>query len=299
MPVDPPADASEPSARTKPQVSDLGQLISPILAAISERRVFAASPAWIELAVTVKVIDLMAPLAKPLTENLPDVLKVLARAMELVVESPEVQHEKPDPARIAGIRAGIERLKADAGTAGRLGKETERFLVGTLTARLVDNFELYLAQMLTRVLLKYPGPIEKMQVSVAELRECASVDDAVARIVEKKVHELTFDGLPAVTAYLDRYFSVKIDSDSEHYKKVLLLTEVRHLVTHNGGRVTRRFLERTKVENLALGAEYPLSWTELQAGAKAIFAIADEIDHKLLVDLKLLNASNPNALASE
>lgn len=133
---------------------NIGQLLEPLLTAVSKRqRAGVASPAWVEVALTVAMINAFAPILKPLTERLPDVIKVLAGAFDCLVRSPEVQ-ESNDPELVPQLRDRIARLSADARKAPpTFGAEIERFLLETLTARLVGNFEFYLEQMVTRVLL--------------------------------------------------------------------------------------------------------------------------------------------------
>jgi len=189
-------------------------------------------------------------------------------------------------------RERLETFRTEAlALAGAETKEMaprfERFWLEMLVSRIADHFEFYLTQILSRILRQYPEALGTSQIQVRELLECRDLEDAIGRAVEKKVHELSFSGLSGIAGFLDKQLGAPIDTKSRHFAAVAELIEVRHLIVHNNGRVSRIFLARTSRTDLKVGDFFPLALHWVQNGLDSLGALVNELDRVLISHFKL------------
>jgi len=219
-----------------------------------------------------------------------ELLPALPALIDLVSES---SLDSPLPAE------QLHELKQQAETLAHLqwpvelGKIAERFCLETMATRLTDLFEYYLAQILTRALRTHPGALGDAQIPVQELLECGSIDEALDRKIERKVHDLIFAGLADIIEYLERQFRVTIDRATPSYRLVCEVVEVRHLIVHNNGKVDRRFIRQTGRRDLKLGSDYPLDWQWASSTLHAFSDVTRSIDSAFVRQFRLTQISGP------
>lgn len=222
---------------------------------------------------------------KQIQNATPILLAAIPELPPLVDRMKELWPEVPDDA-LAKLKAGLSQL-ASAKLSFATGGVLERFCLETFVTRQIDSFESYLSQIVERCLRAHPDALGDSQISLRELRECASIDDAIARRIEHKVRDLTFSGLAGIVDFLKKVFGIDINSKTDSYRAVCEAIEVRHLIVHKGSKVDRVFISRTGRSTLTIGELYPLDWNFARGMLDALSAVTEDIDRAVIQRLRI------------
>src|SRR6185437_10684245 len=88
-----------------------------------------------------------------------------------------------------------------------------------------------------------------------------------------------------------RHFKKKkwptVDLDTPINKSASEYLEVRNIIVHNSGRVSKLFLRRTNRQDLQLNSEFPLSIDYVDQGSEALQQLASELDFAILSHFNL------------
>lgn len=191
--------------------------------------------------------------------------------------------DKVPPDKLAEWRAGLAHI-SERQRKGEM-PDLSRLAMEMLVGRIVDRFELFLTQALSRRLRRLPASIGAMQVEVRTLLDCKDLDEAIGRAVEKKVYDLSFAGLPEIAEFLRKPVGVHIDTNSKTFEDVRELVEVRHLIAHHGGNVSRRFTSKTRRSDVKIGEPFPLDPQWILDGVRSLAHLAEEIYLGLAADI--------------
>ena len=217
---------------------------------------------------------------KKLQEGAPTFIQALPELPPLVDRLKQLWPEVPEQT-CNELKESLTALAA-ANLSFEFGGSAERFCLETMITRLIDSFEYYLTQIVARCLRTYPDALGDSQISIRELRECGSIDEAVDRRIERKVHDLTRAGLTGIADFLNKRFGADIDRKTDSYRVVCEAIEVRHLILHKEGMVDRIFISRTDRSDLSLGQLYPLDWKFALATLDAFSDVAVSIDSAII-----------------
>lgn len=222
---------------------------------------------------------------KHLQNGAPTLIKALSELPPLVDRLKELWPELPEQTRDQ-LKKSLTALAA-ADLSFEVGGTAERFCLETMITRLIDSFEYYLSQIVARCLRAYPDALGDSQISIRELRECDSIDEAVDRRIERKVHDLTRAGLTGVADFLKKQFGADIDRETASYRTVCEAIEVRHLIVHKEGKVDRIFISRTGRADLSIGQLYPLDWQFALVALDAFSDVTAGIDTVIIRQFNL------------
>jgi len=194
-----------------------------------------------------------------------------------------------------------------------------RLILETAITRAVDNFNHYITQMLYRTFTERPETLRTEQIPVRDALECATREELISYVAEKKVTGLGHKGLSDIVDYLNRNLSLEFDESEKCYLQACAIVELRNIIVHHGGRVTNRFIERTKTstfdvndvfpinvppvasleenktsrKNLyALGGQFPLSETFIVSQLAVLTIVARMIDGRFIDKLGLSTVEN-------
>jgi hypothetical protein len=209
---------------------------------------------------------------------------VLAELADLVRTHPDIKRDPFANRQLRRMERQFRALRRMSDTPSfkiDVIAELERAWLEMLICKVVDAFEFYLGAVLRRCLKKNPAAIPDASIRVQDLLNSTDISDAIDRIIDKQVYDASFTGLPGIADYLERRFGTKIDRKTASYAAVLEVIEVRHLIVHNGSRVSKRFLERTKLK-LARDALFPVSRKYILDAVDAVLDVSEELDGLLL-----------------
>jgi hypothetical protein len=86
-----------------------------------------------------------------------------------------------------------------------------------------------------------------------------SRDDLQDLMIEKLVFGMSWRGdLKQRLESLNKTFGITLDT-SKVVPYIQILEKVRNIVVHNGGRVSQEFIDRTRIRDVSIGDNYPVS----------------------------------------
>jgi hypothetical protein len=154
----------------------------------------------------------------------------------------------------------------------------ERLCGEFVTCQTVDAFMYYLSQILRRVFMRYPECLGGAQADVREVLECADKNEFIQRVVDRKVHSLSYKGLRGIVDYLNRELGLGFDATTQAFQEVCEFFEVRNIIVHNGGFVSQLYLRRTGRTDLQAGDQYPLTKEYVITQAMKLLDLAKQLD---------------------
>ncbi len=161
--------------------------------------------------------------------------------------------------------------------------EFKRVYLQILVSRDIESFEYYLSEILRRVFVHKPETLRTAeQVSVREVLEAGEMNEFIKRIAEKKVIELGYESLEGIMKYLNERLGLDLDTQTKEFRAAKEYIEVRHIIAHNGGRVSELLLRRTGRIDLNVNDFFPLTAEYVSNGSSALRELARVIDTKIV-----------------
>lgn len=117
-------------------------------------------------------------------------------------------------------------------------------LLEMFLSRIVDNFQVYLTEIIRMVLLKRPEILSgrKQEISLGYILGFNSIESLTQEIIETRVNSLSYDGFGEIEAWCTRRGIPLVVPDGDR-DKVVELIAIRNLIVHNRGVVDDRFLK--------------------------------------------------------
>jgi hypothetical protein len=115
---------------------------------------------------------------------------------------------------------------------------------------LVSYFESLEADLLSFYYLKYPAalPSEGKMLSLADLREIGSVDEAEKVLIMKEIDAFLHEGTEGQIEYFTKRFKVDLKCTKPYLNSLVEVILRRNLVVHNNGIVNKVYLKRVDSE---------------------------------------------------
>ena len=79
--------------------------------------------------------------------------------------------------------------------------------------------------------------------------------DLVAAIVERKVNELSYQGMNDLYRFFDEKLKLPLCTNPDDFKRVALLNDIRNVITHNRGIVNQIFKQKQPNYPAELGSQ--------------------------------------------
>lgn len=182
---------------------------------------------------------------------------------------------------------GPEKKGARSGAQAKLDKEMEEHmsLVCELIAcRSVDNFLIYLSELLALVLGCYPGVLDlsKVQVDLAFVLSQPDIQTVRTLYMEKKIREMSYWSLKDLASYLRDRFKFKLFDNEAERQSATNVIEERNLLVHNQGVVDRAFKERAPRHPANIGDRIKYGPKKLLECIRLVEKLALSIDRRAL-----------------
>lgn len=163
-----------------------------------------------------------------------------------------------------------------------------------LVARNVEAFEYYLSQILMRTFLHRPETLKTSEkVTVREVLETRTMDEFTKWAADRKIVDLSFEGLRGIVRYLQQELDVKVNDQTEDFRIAAEFIEVRHIIAHNAGRVSNLFLKRTNRSDLKSGDNFPLTVDYLNQASTSLRNVAEDLDISIVSHFDLPTGKTP------
>lgn len=189
--------------------------------------------------------------------------------------------------RMAEARDKYERIRADSlAHFDDEGWETISHEVSV--TRDVGALNHYLTQILSRVFRERPEALKTSEtVEVREVLDCVDLDEFREQRAQRRVEKLSYLGLRTLLEDLETKLGLVVDIDAAALAIAVEFIEVRNILAHSDGLVTRIFLSRTEREDLTEGQRFPLTSEYYYAGNDALRNVVVAIDTKIVEHFRL------------
>jgi hypothetical protein len=139
-------------------------------------------------------------------------------------------------------------------------KRFARFVMEMMLVRGTDNFLTYVSELLALVFTSRPETLKSGEtVKLEEILQYPTMDDLVKRLAERRVERLSYQGMKDLQKDLAEKLNFEIFPSSEPFSRAVRIIEIRNLLVHNRGVVSRTFQTRTGDSSLAIGSLFELS----------------------------------------
>lgn len=127
------------------------------------------------------------------------------------------------------------------------------FLNQIMLSRAIESFDLYLTTILRDIFLVKPEILKSEgSIDVASIIEAGTYDDLIWRIVERKVHELSYKSLGELRKFVATRTGIELFPTTAAFEMTIIASEIRNLIAHNDCVVNDLFQLRTKGVSIQL-----------------------------------------------
>lgn len=114
-----------------------------------------------------------------------------------------------------------------------------------ILCRSVDNYLTYLSDLLAVVFQTRPETLRSSEkVPLDLVLKDPSMDVLVGMLAERKVNELSYQGMRSIAEYLSDHLGFELFESTEDLEKAVEYIEYRNLIAHNRGTINRVFVSR-------------------------------------------------------
>lgn len=175
---------------------------------------------------------------------------MVAKIDEISVQAAKALVKSDAYADIGGYADTIS--KGGAGTGHFMQRHRDIFMEMFL-CRSVDNYLCYVAELLHAIFLAKPEALRSSEQERLDfVLKHSSMDSLVTVIAEKRVHQLSYQGMEAIADYFKDRLGLDMFEGEEDKKTTVDLIQKRNLIVHNRGVVNAIYLAKG-APGLAIG----------------------------------------------
>jgi hypothetical protein len=155
-------------------------------------------------------------------------------------------------------------------------------LLQAIFSRIVDNFEVYLVDILREVLKQKPEILRSRQqnITLEYLLQFQKIEDLIQDIIERKVNSLSYKGFLDIKQWYEEK-GIPLIVDKEHSQGVVEIIAMRNIIVHNRGRVDEKYLRAIPTSSIKIGELRELSVDYLFSTLSILNTIVSETDHEI------------------
>ena len=160
-----------------------------------------------------------------------------------------------------------------------------------MTQRIVDSALVYVTSLLTLIFNKRPEPLQRFsekEVKVADVLRWATKEELVHDIIDKRVMELSYQGVRQLNDTLKRVLALPLVTNDEDLLFLVEMVELRNIVTHNRGIINRAYCDRMKVDYGRVGETINHAWVTENAQLMNLFRIIADLDTRAIEKFTLV-----------
>ncbi len=154
-------------------------------------------------------------------------------------------------------------------------------LLNALLPMAIGAFEVLVGRLAGVYYVKRPGVLDasNKEFSLDDLLQFDSIEDARKDAIERRVEALLIQGLDEWSKWFSRKgLDINLSQLSVNWNETVELFQRRHIIVHNAGRVSKRYLDRlsplySSSDLPALGTEPPISTNYVQAALDNVLVL--------------------------
>jgi hypothetical protein len=165
-------------------------------------------------------------------------------------------------------------------------------LLQAFLARFVDNFEVYLVDILREVLQQKPEILSSRHqtVTLEHLLQFQTIDDLIQDIIENKVNSLSYKGFSDLHQWYEEK-GIPLVVKREHEQAIIEMIATRNIIVHNRGRVDERYLRTVPTSTCKIGELRELEVDDLFNGLSILNNIVSATDQEIAQKFNLATHS--------
>lgn len=172
-----------------------------------------------------------------------------------------------------------ELATTDPGPRTRALRQSRQELLEMFLSRLVDNFQVFIVDIVRAVLHEKPEILKsrQQQVSIEYILEFESVDDLVQDLIEGKVNSLTYEGFRDLQDWCDAK-GIPLLVPEDQTDAITDLIGLRNLIVHNRCVVDAKYLRTVSGSDLEIGERVEIDIDEVFEHLNLLNTIANTTD---------------------
>jgi len=144
------------------------------------------------------------------------------------------------------------------------------------------HLDAFLADCMRCGLVQRPDLLARdKQVKWGQVLKCRNWDSLIEHFSEDYVFEFTWKTMTERVAHLRSALNLELTFSEERIARLQRASHVRHILIHNGGRVSKEFITRTGESHLTIGRPIPL----LPIYAKELRLLSGQLADDLFVTI--------------
>lgn len=164
-----------------------------------------------------------------------------------------------------------------------------------LLCRLVDNFLIYLSNVISLIYLAEPDRLRSAKINITADDLFFATDMKILRnlVIERHVRDLAYRGLESLNKYLAQrdQLDFQLFPNKEDRKFFSDMVEIRNLIVHNRGVINATFLERVNyLEGQAIGEQPEIPGAMLDDTVELTCRLVFNIDQRVIAKFRLATA---------
>lgn len=158
-------------------------------------------------------------------------------------------------------------------------RKRRQVLLEMFLGRLVDNFQVFLVDLVRMVLHAKPAMLSTRQqtLTLEELLKYDRIEELVHDIIERRVNALTYEGFGELRSWCAER-GLQIEVPAAHSDAVIELIATRNVIAHNRGVVDERYLRTVQNPRFGLGEVRKLEVDDLLSALALLHRIVAETD---------------------
>lgn len=165
-------------------------------------------------------------------------------------KTPELTEEQKERIReIISAPGAVQKLRDATKVLNKAAPHQSVILRESAVVSLMSYFEALVADLVHAYYMRHPAamPADDRTLSLSELRELGSIEEAERFVVAKEVDALLRENVEAQLRYFTKRPKINLDHIEEYKPMLIELSQRRNLLVHNRGVVNRTYLERVDV----------------------------------------------------
>lgn len=215
-----------------------------------------------------------------------NLLNFVSLYQSLYINLPYIRDLRPELKDPEDIELWNELLKAANTYDEQAEADSFRIIIHEMyVTRTINIFNDYISNLLTLIYRECPHALRaggRSEIKLNEVLDADSLDDFIHDFTARRVDQLGRKSLSKLIDYLNERHGFSISTETEAFFQSRELFEVRHIIVHNGRRVSHSFLSRTDRDDLEVGQEFPLSMEYITSHTTRLEILAKEIDDQAI-----------------
>lgn len=182
------------------------------------------------------------------------------------------EYKNVEPSRLA---------TTDPGRLTTFLRSKRQVLLEVFLARLVDNFQTYLVDLVRAVLHAKPAMLSTRQqtLTLEELLKYDRIEDLVHDVIERRVNALAYEGFNELQSWCAER-GLEIQAAQKDRDAVVELIAARNVIAHNRSVVDEKYMRTTPTGRFSPGEVRKLEVDDFFGALTLLHRVVSETDHR-------------------